>query len=650
MSDALDPPASRGATRWLVSLGIASALGLVVYASTRGKAPTPTEASCPSAEPFRWEADPAWLQGWMRAASGSRGVVERDLQAWAQRWGAARTEACALEADVRQATLTCLDRQAARARALADVLVELPEQAQPTAWAAGMGLPPTEDCGGARATPPPRDAAAQTTLDRANGLLAAGDVDAASALVRSLDLGEDDPLRAQAQWLEGHGQPPALAYATWQRALGDAIAGDDPALASTIALALAATTPLDEGLPVAQRWWALASAHARRRPTNATRQHALLATQASMLARHGRADDALSVHEPALALLESSVGGTHPALVPGLRESAIAAASVGKLDAAERLATRALELADDALGARHPESLATLDAIASALKSGGTPEKATAWLRMANERRPEDARGPGLVELGEAYLQAGRYGDAADTFDRALTWSLAHDASALTLRIALGRAAVAQARGDADTAAEHLENALKEEDLDARARETVRLRLVAVLLGAGRLDDARGAATLALEATKDADDAARGEALSVAADVALRSGRPDEAIAFARRAVARLVRAHGTDAPSVLLALTHLGTACLDEKRDDEASAAFARAFQIARTGPPEVEVAAALGWATALWRTGSKEEATELVREVHGRVAQAARPGAAADAAAWLAQHDLPLEPPSDG
>lgn len=650
MSEALDPPASRGATRWLlVGVGLVSALGLVLYASTRDeKEPTPAEISCPAADAFQWESDPAWLEGWTRDAAGSRGVVERDLRTWAERWAAARTEACALDDVAREATLTCLDRHAARARALADVLADLPARAQPTAWAAGMSLPPTEDCGGAPAPPPPRDTTAQATLDRASGLLAAGEIDATRELVRSLDLGEDDPLRAKALWLEGHGQPPPLAYATWQRALGDAIAADDPALASTIALSLAAATPLSEGLPAAQRWWALASALARRRPTNATRQHALLATQASMLARHGRADAALSVHEPALALLESSVGGTHPALVPGLRESAVAAASVGKLGAAERLATRALELADEALGARHPESLATLDAIAGALEDGGAPEKATAWLRMADERRPEAARGPGLVDLGEAYLQAGRYGDAADTFERALTWSQAHDASALTLRIALGRAAVAQARGDADTAAERLEDAL-EGDLDARARETVRLRLVAVLLGAERFEDARAAATRALEATKDADDAARGDALSVAADVALRSGRPHDAIAFARRAVARLARAHGTDDPSVLLALTHLGTACLDETRNDEAAAAFARAFQIAQNGPPEVEVAAALGWATALWRSGSKEEATELVREVHRHVAAAARPGAAADAAAWLALHDRPLEAPRD-
>ncbi|MCR9160231.1 MAG: hypothetical protein ACE37F_27485 [Nannocystaceae bacterium] len=647
MSDALDPPASRPATRWLLGMGLTAALGLGLYAAARDDEPDAPRSACPDAEPFGWQNDPAWLRTWTRDAAGSRGVLERDLATWAQRWATARDEACALPPEAREATLACLDRQAARARALADTLPELPEHAQRTAWAAALALPPTEDCGDARAVATPRDPDARATLDRAHALLAAGEIDAASELAASLDLGEDDPLRADARWLEGHGQPPAEAYATWQRALGDAIAADAPALASTIALALATSTPLEEGLTAAQRWWALASALARRKPTSATRQHALLATQASMLSRHGRPEAALSVHEPALALLESSVGGVHPALVPGLRESAVAAASVGNLDAAERLATRALELADEALGARHPEALATLDAIAGALQEGGAPEKATAWLRMANERRPEARRGPGLVQLGEAYLQAGRFGDAADTFERAATWSLTHEGAALTLRIALGRAAVAQARGDADTAAEHLERALAA-DLDARARDTVRLRLVAVLLDAERFDDARAAASLALEATKDADDAARGEALSMAADVALRSGRAKEAIVLARRAVARLVRARGTDDASVLLALTHLGTACLAESRNDEAAAAFARAFQIARSGPPEVEVAAALGWATALWRTGSEDEAAELIRDVHGRVTQAPRPGAAADAAAWLAQHGLSLEPPA--
>jgi len=251
------------------------------------------------------------------------------------------------------------------------------------------------------------------------------------------------------------------------------------------------------------------------------------------------------------------------------------------------------------------------------------------------------------VDLGEAYLQAGRIGDAADTFARALTWSQTHDGKPLALRIALGRAAVAQARGDADTAAEHLQQAL-DADLDPSARNTVRLRLVALLLDAERYDDARAAATEALEASEGADDGTRGETLSVAADVALRSDHPAEAIALARRAVARLVRAHGPDHPEVLLALTHLGTACLAEKRDEEAAAAFARAFQIARAAAPEVQVAAALGWATALWRTGAEEEAADIVREVHAAVAHDARPGAAADAAAWLSQRGLSLEAPA--
>lgn len=643
MSDAAE--SSQRSTTWLAALALLSAGGLTVYAWTRPPKPPAPSKACTPPTALPWQEDPAWLDGWDRRAAGARGVLQRDLDAWAERWTAARVEACAREAPA--PALHCLEQQAGRARTLATVLAGLEPAAQPMAYAAGLALPSTEDCGTPPAQTSPRDEAAAAVLARGLGLLDAGQPSAAARLVETLDLGEDDPLRAAARWVRGHGQAPRDAHATWQRALADAIAVDDPALAYEVALALSTSTSPDESLAASQRWWMLASAYARRLPATALRQHGLLQAQAKMLARHGQPDAALAMYEPSLALLESSLGSTHPALVLGLRDSAVAAASVGKLDAAERLAARALELADDALGARHPEALATLDAIAGAMRAAGAPQKATAWLRMAIERRDETQRGPSLVSLGEAYLQAGSIGDAADTFARAVTWSLSHDGRALEIRIALGRAAVAQARGDADTAAERLQETLAGE-LDAASRNAVRMRLVAILLDAERFDDARVAAAEALEATasEDAGDAARGEALSVAADVALRSGRPAEAIALSRRAVARLVRAYGPEHASVLVALTYLGTACLDEKRDDEAAAAFSRAVQIARTSEPNVLVAAALGWATALWRTGAKEEATAVVRDVHAAVAQDARPGAAADAAAWLAARGLSVEP----
>ncbi len=650
MSDAAQSPPRT--TTWLAGLALLSAGALSVFALTRPSASPAPSDDCPAAAPLPWQEDAAWLGAWTRPAAGARGVLQRDLDAWGGRWTTAWDEACARED--RAPALQCLEQQAVRARALARVLAELEPAAQPMAYAAALALPPTEDCGTARADAPPRDEEAAATLGHARALLDAGQPRAAAARLESLKLDEDDPLRAQARWIRGHAQEPREASATWQRALADAIAVDDPALAFEVALALTVSTPPAEGLVASQRWWMLASAYARRLPTTARRQHGLLQAQASMLMQQGQPEASLSMHEPALALLESSLGSTHPALVPGLRDAAVVAASVGKLDAAERLAARALELADDALGARHPEALATLDTIASAMRNAGAPEKATAWLRIAIERRPEAEHGPDLVSLGEAYLQAGSIGDAADTFERALAGSLSQggqDGHALELRIALGRAAVAQARGDADTAAQRVQEALAFE-LDPASRNAVRLRLVSILLDAERFEDARVAVAEALEATdsEDADDAARGEALTVAADVALRSGRPDEAIALSRRAVARLVRAHGVEHPSVLVALTYLGTACLEQRRDDEAAAAFSRAVQIAQNSDPQAQVAAALGWATALWRTGAKQEATAVVRDVHAAVADDAYPGAAADAAAWLAGRGLLVTPGDEG
>ena len=641
MSDASSSP--RTPTLWWVGAVVLVAVGVGGYALAGRDDPQPTTPSCPDPPLLAFEADASWARDWQRPAAGARGILERDLQQWGERWTTARAQAC--EQPEPTATVQCLDRQAALANALATQLAALDATAQPAAWAAARTLPATEDCGAARDAAP-SDAEALAVLQRAQAQLAVGLLAQAATTAAEVEVGEDDPARALQRWLVGHGQPPSERRTTWQNALGDAIASDDPALACTIALALAEQTPLDEGLAAAQRWWSLASAHARRLPTVPARQYALLHGQARMLARHGAHEAAVAVFEPALALLESDRGSTHPALVPGLRDAAVSAAALGKLDAAERLADRALELADDALGARHDEARNTLDAVARALRTADAPEKATAWLRIAVERAPEPERGRLLIALGEAYLAAGNHGDATESFERARTWSQQNE-DALALPIGLGRAAVAQARGDADTASEHLE-ALLALPLQPDERAAVRLRQVAILLDAERLTEARTAATEALTTTSadGVGDDKRGEALTVAADVALRTERPQEAIALARRAVALLVRAHGPDHPAVLVALSHLGTGCLQADRNDEAAAAFDRARRLSRTSAPEIRVAATLGHATALWRTGAREEAAAVVRDLHGEVAQAARPGAAADLAAWLSQRDLPLAP----
>ncbi len=638
VSEAAKAPAPSGATPWLAGASALGAVLLSIYALTRDPAPAPAGPGCLEPPPFAWTADPTWLAAWGQQASGARVVVQQDLNAWGERWVAAHQEACALEPQARDGVVQCLDRHADRARALAEALHSLAPERQAEAFAVATGLPPSEDCAHARVEPP-TDPAVIAALDLAQASLDTGQPERAAEALEGLDLEDEDPLRARVGWLRGRLAEPREAPEIWQRALTDAIAHDQPALACSIALELAAGPR--EDLAGAQRWWALASAHARRLPTTAARQHALLHTQADLLHRHGQPAGALALYEPALAVLESARGGTHPSLVEGLRAAAVAAAAVGKLDAAERLAKRALELTDDGLGARHPQALAILEAIAVALQSAGAPERAMGWRRMELQRRDEATHGPTLAALGEASLQAEIYGDAGQSFERAATWAADHDDEIVGLQAAIGRAAVAQAKGDADAAADHLE-AARHATTDPVVRNTLQLRRVAVLLDAGRLTDARDAAAAALADAEGHDDATWGEALTVAADVALRSEHADEAIVLARRAVAALVRAHGREHASVLVALTHLGTACLDQGRNDDAAAAFARAAEISAGASPEIQIASALGWATALWRTGAKQEAEAIAVDAQQMAARHERADATADVAAWMAARGL--------
>ncbi|MEM6296450.1 MAG: tetratricopeptide repeat protein, partial [Myxococcota bacterium] len=511
---------SRPTSPWLVGIVGAALGGLVTWAATRpAAAPEPEAAICVPGE-SGWDggrAD-ATFAAWSGDASGARVVLRRDLDAWFERWETAKAEACTRPEHERPAVDACLDDLGAQGLALADVLRDLDADRRANAWAAARSLPATEDC--AVAAIHPRDPDVASTLHRAAAREAVGDTAGAAAQLDALALADDDPSRARWLWLRGHAEP-ADAQAHWIKALGDAIAMDDPALVVRVSLDLSAIAGDRDD---AQRWWALASAHARRLPSTNARQHALLSAQGRLLQRAGAAKAAVSVYEPALALLEAELGGTHPALVPDLRRSAETAGTLGQLDAAEGLAKRALEIVDASLGARHDEALSTLDAIAAAVQQAGAPQRATAWLRMAVERRGDATQGPTIVALGRAYLGAGRLSDAADSFHAATQWLTKHGPDdELALAVELGEAALAQARGTPDLALGHLRAAL--ELAPARDAADVRVRLIIALADAGDLDAAQLEARASLSAlVRDgADDATLGATLSAAADVALRA-------------------------------------------------------------------------------------------------------------------------------
>lgn len=666
VSDSPQAPSPRGTTPWLAGLCIAGAIALTVFALNRSTSPPAPEDRCgpaPSTDDVVRAFD-----GWNETDTGVRMVVQRDVEAWLTRWHTARAQVCAKRSssppdptDLAGANptaadptaladptrwLTCLERQRLRATTMLHALATAEASTRAHAWKTTFALPPTEDCAVARTTSP-IDPQRAEDLDLAEAAWVSGHTDQAKALLDAIELADEDPLAPRVLWLQARlaqrrGDPSTPLL---QRALWEAVAFDRPALVTDIALALALETQDD--LAAAQQWWGLASASARRLPSTSGRQHALMHAQARLLHAAGQPKAALSLYEVALTLIERERSGQHPAMIEDLVASAHAAISLGELDAAERLTQRALDVADGSLGARHETARSLLREVASALVDAGAGERAAGWLRILHERQDEDARGQTWLARGRAHLAAGQPTQARDAFHAASLWATTHDAQAeLRVQIELGMAAVAQARGESDIAVDHLAKAIESID-DPNARIRVQLQRASLQAEAGALEDAATTIREALAAVPDNDHAAAGDVLSAAADLALRSDRPAEALDLARRAVASCVRGRGPADASVVVALGHLGTACLALNRDDEAVITFERAADVAAAAnmDPPARAAMELAWASALWRTKERDEAARVAGQAFTRVAKT--PDAAAFAS-WFVQRGL-QPPPSE-
>ncbi len=657
---AVEAPGPSRANAWLAAGAIVAAVGLLGFAFTRPK--PPARSRCPDETvDLAWNEDIGRraFEDWDASASLARTVVRRDLDAWFSRWSDARAQACAAQGSPddepsrdSERTLACLERQRLRAEQTVQVLQEVAGPATMHAWQAVLALPPSEDCGLRQAARPAVDPDTQHRLLRADALVRLGDFEAAQSQLGSLELGEEDPLRPRLLLLRAriarHQDADDTAATALELALGDAVAHDEPALLVEIGLELCDLSSEDPSrAEEAQRWWKLASAANRRLPSAAVRQHRLMAAQARLLQRRDLPRAALSLFEVALTLAEQHYSGQHPVMIEDLGRSARAAAQLGELDAAERLAQRGLDIADASLGARHPLAIDLTHDFAQALVRFGAPQRATTWHRRALERRDAASRGPTWVALGRAHLGAGDAEAAVAAFHEASLWLTEHGPDAeLALATELGLAATAQAQGQSEVAIGHLRAALTALPADASARVDVQLQLGAALADLARFDDASSvvlAATRSLET--DDDDPRLGDALSALADIAMRSQRSGEALALSRRAVARLVASRGPHHPSVLVALNQLGTACLAEDRAAEAGAAFARAVVIAEAAgvPAPQQAATELAWATALWRQGDQATATSAASRAYLRLAaQGAQAIDDAGLVAWFEQRDL--------
>ncbi len=375
-----------------------------------------------------------------------------------------------------------------------------------------------------------------------------------------------------------------------------------------------------------------------------------------LLHRGGEQRAALALYEPALSLGEQHFGSQHPLLLEGLAGAAIAAAEIGEPDLGERMALRAMDIATNALGRTHPEVAEVARGFAAALVGGGQPAAGATWLEKAIETRG-DATQPDegvrdRVQLGKAWAAAGEHGRAREAFVQARRWLDEHGADpVLGAEIELGLAAALRDAGEGGAAIDHLRAAIEAIDAAGGQDEAlaVRVQLGRALRDTGRVDEARTELTATVRdsiATFGENDPRTGDAELALADVALATGAAEEALELARRAVKAFVDGRGSDDPSVHLALTQLGAACLALGRDRDAVAAFERAVAVGQAAGIDAvtQAASQLSLASALWRVGEEERAQELARAARDTAATADPPDGTTAAAIdeWFDRRSL--------
>ena len=365
---------------WAV-VGVAAAAAVLGLANF-GAATPPCEGA--QAPPPRWTADtPGALQRSFEATTLPHAPVvasttAQALQRWADRWGAARHDACLTHAQGLQSDAAldlrtrCLGDQRRRFDALLDVLLAADGTAVNKAVDAAAALPAPEACaaldpqGDTHPIPAGQASAvdeATVVLARARTEMDAGHLaEARSAAEPWIARCEDGtlthpPTCVEAQVLSAEVASLAGEHDTALVQLrAAAVAAQRAGLAEPFARAAASLTwergEVDAAFDDALTWAALGRATLQDHPSPAI-LGSLLNSEGSVLTTAGRYDDAVRAHRERIAL----VGEHSPAALASLANLGNVANRQGRFDDAEAAYTQALALGEPALGSTHPKVL-----------------------------------------------------------------------------------------------------------------------------------------------------------------------------------------------------------------------------------------------------------------------------------------------------
>jgi len=526
--------------------------------------------------------------------------VDANVGAWAERFVAARRDACEAthvrreaSADALDLRIACLDRGRVALGALAEVLESADAGVLDRAVRSTGALPEPEQCADVEALrdaavrpedPAARDEAARLreVVAHAGALEQAGRyAEAKAALVPvkpDVEALGWAPLTAEFHEIAG-----TIAFDD-----GDAVAAADELGAAYLA--------------------AVEGRHDRVAWSSATARAGALAELPTRLSEARAACDLAHAH-----WVRGAYGPRAEAIVESARFRVEAAA--GDYVAARRHIERSIALRDTGEHTEDADLAGALANFGSIVGMLGESELAIRSLRRAVAIR-ERVQSPGhpevgreLHNLGSMLARSGAFGEAAPMLGRALTIKRealgpAHPDLSYTLtalgNVAVSRGAMDEAQGHLQAAVEVIEGAHGPDHPD----------LAYALLGLG--------------------------------DLAIRDGRPQDALPPLRRALQIREQAQGADHPEVAYVLIALGVASMD---DGDAAAGvrhLERAHRLLATLPdPVAQADVAWPLARARWRADlDRAAAVELARGARDAYAAANGPqsGAVAEIDAWLA------------
>ncbi len=500
------------------------------------------------------------------------------LDAYAERWTTAYTQACTATAirkeqsqELLDRRMACLDRRRQALRALVELFTNADAQVAERAVQSTATLPHIDRCADlsylqARIPPPEQPQAAtllaqtRVQLSQAGALIAAGRftgaqhlVDTAMANAKSLGYA---PLLAEAEHLRGTlalGQGNfAAADEALRAAYITARAADDREQAAAAAIALVGLSASSQArAEVGALWQDVATAEVA--GTNDPLATADLALKAAALAmRSGDYAAAEAKAVQALHLREQVVADHDPSLISTLNYIGSALEQQGKFAAAGDYYRRSLTIGEATLGRDHPLVAATLDHLGAILLAEGRYDEALDHHQRALKIR-ERVFGPDHMEvasshnsLGIASETMGRPQASEDHFGRELEIRSQH-LGPNTQGVALAHAnlgAVFHMHGKDDQALHHLNQALaiQERVLSPDHPETVFVRsnLALVAKAQGDLDGALEHLLAALKVVEASLGATHINAASIRQNIAgilEQLGREEEALAELEQAL-----------------------------------------------------------------------------------------------------------------